>query len=320
MGQLKAFFSPEILPTELSCLTNCFSHLKDQLQVHGEVFSGSELTKEIRRFEADDFLWFWSKDWKNTISEISRLSLNQKTLVSVLSTTEQKSSLWGVLFEGLKIPVPANVTLAAHSPLSYRFLVELVGLPEVQVANLPFLLPAPSQKKTDECFSFGCLCPLLEESNLHFILTVAHSLKEKKKDFCLNLIESGNLKSHLENLAGDLDIKNQVKFTSFDQRKYLDVFLYFPERNDHFIPVLFAAGDSITPISKPLPGLDQFIEDNQTGFLFEQEDARAVADLLLSLSKNPELCSKMGARFQRKLAAQLEPQEVIKNYATLLMR
>lgn len=318
MRHLKAFVSPEIFQTERSCLQTCYDILKKELQIGEEVYPQAELKKQSKGFLADDCLWFWTKDWRRTINEISSLALKQKCLISVLSTTEQKSSVWGVLFETLKVTIPTNVILVAHSPLSYRFLVEIVGVAEAQVVQLPLPLPSTSIRETNEVFSLGCLCPLVEESNLHFILTVAHSLKKKKADFNLWFLESGHLRSHLEKLALDLDLKDQVNFLPFGQKENLDVLLYFPERNDHFIPVLLAASDGAVPVTKMLPGIDQLIADQLSGFVFEQETTGAIADLLFSLSEAPELSLKMGRQFQQKIIEQLAPDQVVQKYVTLI--
>lgn len=318
MRQLKVFVSPEIFQTELFCLKTCHTFLKKEFQTLDEVYPQAELKKKSKDFSADDCLWFWTKDWRRTINEISNFSLKQKCLISVLSTTEQKSSVWGVLFETLKVTIPSNVMLVAHSPLSYRFLVEIVGLAEAQVVQLPLPLPSTSIRETNEVFSLGCLCPLVEENNLHFILTVAHSLKKKKEDFNLWFLETGHLRSHLEKLALDLDLKDQVNFLPFGQKENLDVLLYFPERNDHFIPVLLAASKGAVPVTKSLPGIGQFIADTQSGFVFEEETTGAIADSLFALSKKPELCCRMGAQFQQKMVEQLDPDRLVQKYVKVL--
>jgi len=317
MKQLKVFFSPELYPFEFSCLSAFSSLWSNSLELKQAIYSSKEFKRESKKLTPDDLVWFWSKDWKKSVAELASLPLKQRGFVSVLSTEERSSSLLSNVFDSLIHSIPPNITLIVHGPVPYRFFVEMVGLPEAQVKHWPLPMPVISQKEESQTFSFGSFCPLIEESNLHFLLTVAHYLKKKTKEFQLCLSGNGFLKPHLEKLTSDLGLEEQVNFLKDEELGKLDVFLFFPEKNDHFASVLSAASRGILPVCKRLPGIDNYVLDTQTGFVFEGDDTRAVGELLYSLAKNPSLRKEMGARFNRWVAHQHAPKQVVENYATV---
>jgi len=318
MKQLKVFSSSEIYPFEISCLKACSSLWSKSLGLQQTIYPSKYFKIESKKLSSDDLVWFWSKDWKKSVAELASLSLKQRGFISVLSTEERSSSLLSNVFDSLTQSIPPHITLIVHGPVPYRFFVEMVGLPESQVKYLPLPMPVASQKEASQVFSFGSFCPLIEESNLHFILTVAHYLKKKTEKFQLCFSEAGFLRAHLEKLASDLRLEERVRFLKDEEMEKLDVLLYFPEKNDHFVSVLSAASRGILPICKRLPDIDNYVVDTQTGFVFEGDDTRAVGELLFSLSNNPSLRKEMGARFHHWVAHQHPPEQVLENYATLL--
>ena len=79
----------------------------------------------------------------------------------------------------------------------------------------------------------------------------------------------GRLEDHLKRLVG-LDLQDCVEIVSEAigiEMKNLDLLLYLPIRNDHFIPVLLAGAAGVPALSNDLPGVEDIIEDGRTGYL-----------------------------------------------------
>jgi glycosyltransferase involved in cell wall biosynthesis len=60
-----------------------------------------------------------------------------------------------------------------------------------------------------------------------------------------------------------------------------------------------AASIGAVPICGNVPGIEKYVRDSVNGFVFQQEETRSIAELILTLKNHPSLCEELGVRFQR---------------------
>jgi glycosyltransferase involved in cell wall biosynthesis len=159
-------------------------------------------------------------------------------------------------------------------------------------------------------FTVGAYCSFVSDNNLHFLLTIAHYLAKRDDSIELKLWGKGPLGDHLTKLSSDLGISKQVRIipiSHFTEPESCHVALYFPQKNDHFGALLMAASVGAVPICGNIPGIEKYVRDSVNGFIFQQDETRAIAELIVTLKNHPVLCEELRARFQR---------DTLKNYSS----
>ncbi|NBX77389.1 MAG: glycosyltransferase family 1 protein [Proteobacteria bacterium] len=175
-------------------------------------------------------------------------------------------------------------------------------MPDLQIEQIPFPAPVRSAEKKGNQFTLGAYCSFVSNNNLHFLLTIGHYLAKRDDSICLKFWGKGPLVDHLSKLASDLGISKQVQIIPTDQfsePEFCDVALYFPQKNDHFGALLMAASVGAVPICGNIPGIEKYVSDSVNGFIFQQEETRSIAELILTLKNHPALCRELATRFQR---------------------
>jgi glycosyltransferase involved in cell wall biosynthesis len=301
MNSLRLFLFPDICPEEEACIRSCIEELRKSISIQETKVTERE-KGFFRQHKTDESSWIVSRDWRGALRYLSAFSTKSKIFVSVLSTNVQKVSLWETWFNSLNPVLPAHIKLLAHSPLSYRFLKELAGMPDLQLEQIPFPAPLKSSEKRSGRFTVGAYCSFVSDNNLHFLLTIGHYLAKRDDSIQLKLWGKGPLVDHLSKLSSDLGISNQVQIvpiSHFVEPESCDVALYFPQKNDHFGALLMAASIGAVPICGNVPGIEKYVRDSVNGFVFQQEETRSIAELILTLKNHPSLCEELGVRFQR---------------------
>ncbi|MFM8269871.1 MAG: glycosyltransferase [Pseudomonadota bacterium] len=320
MNSIRIFLFPDVGPEEQACIQSCIWELKTSISVQ-EVKVGPTEKGFFKKNQITESAWIISRDWQRALRYLSAGSAKSKILVSVLSTQVPKVSLWETWFHSLAPVLPAHIKLLAHSPLSYRFLKELAGMPDLQVEQLPFPAPPLSIKKTDMPFTVGAYCSFVPNNNLHFFLTIGHYLAQKDRTIQLKLWGTGPLSEHLRQLSKDLGISEQVHIIptlQFFEPESCDVALYFPQKNDHFSSLLICASVGAVPICGNISGIENYVRDSVNGFVFKQEETRSIAELILTLKNRPDFCREIAARFQREVMKKFSGNQLSVHYLNVL--
>lgn len=127
------------------------------------------------------------------------------------------------------------------------------------------------------------------------------ALANVKNPFELYLAGNGEEKENLENLAGKLNIQENVHFLGQLSREELlthyadsDIFI-LPTREDCFALVILEAICSGLPIvcSKYADGAYDMIKEGKNGFIVDPYDAKAFAEKIDCLLGNSQLCQEM---------------------------
>jgi glycosyltransferase involved in cell wall biosynthesis len=262
-------------------------------------------------------VWIVAQDWRTAIDFLGVRQSSVRTFVSVVSHQDKRLTPWETWFRAWSKPLPAHVTLIAHSPVSFRFLKELVGVPENQLELLPLPLPVKHFEQKQGDFIVGTYGSFNSQANLHFVLTVAHYVTKKNPNINFRIVGSGPLRGHLNQLCQDLDLGSQVTIIESMDLHYPNSFsvsLDFSHHNDHFISQLLAGMAGAVPICLETEGLAEYIKDSSNGFITSQDDTKNVGELILSLKNNPLLFQEMSRRHRQQMESQYSSQEVAQGY------
>lgn len=319
MKPIRLFLFPDICPEEEACIRSCVSELQKSISIQ-EIRVSEKEKGFFKKNEIEETSWIVARDWQRGLRHLSAFSTKSQILVSVLSTQVRKSTLWETWFQSLNPILPAHIKLLAHSPLSYRFLKELAGIPDLQLEQVPFPVPGSSSEAKNPVFTVGVYCSFLPANNLHFLLTIAHYVAQKDPSIQFKFWGRGDLSDHLVHLAKDLGISQQVQLNSISNLhspESCDVSLYFPQKNDHFSSLLIAASVGAVPICGTLSGIENYVRDSETGFVFQPEEMRSIAELILTLKNNPSLCLEIGGRFRRDIVKSFSSNRISGRYLSL---
>jgi len=142
----------------------------------------------------------------------------------------------------------------------------------------------------------------------HLLDAFADVQRRNKSEVSLLLVGDGSEESKLKQQCINRGIKNVV-FAGFKQKPDLpafyamaDVFV-FPTLGDPYgLVVDEAMACSLPVISTSAAGeIRDRIEDGINGYIVPPEDSSALAERMLELARNPDLCRKMGARSYEKI-------------------
>lgn len=149
---------------------------------------------------------------------------------------------------------------------------------------------------------------------------------KKRTDWVLQIVGSGDLKKHYEELAKKLEIKERIIFlgdVSDDDlpNVYRDSdFLVLPSinSNEAFGLVLLEAMASGLPvIASSLPGVRSVFSDGKEGFLVAPNNKNDLEDRIIKILENNELAEKMGTAGRRLAEKKYDQRVVIKNLENL---
>lgn len=320
MNSIRIFLFPDICREEEACLRALITDLEKSISIE-EIRVGKNEKGFFKKIQIKKTSWIVARDWHSAVNYLSAFSTKSRTLVSVLSTHVRKATIWETWFRSIHPVLPPHIKLLAHSPLSYRFLKELVGVPDIQIQELPFPVPSTRGEKKESSFVVGAYCSYFPDNNLHFLLTIGHYLAKRDKNLQLKIWGDGPLCEHLMQIAKDLRIDHVVQIvrtSNFVEPELCDAALYFPQRNDHFSPLLMAASAGAVPICGNIAGIENYVRDSVTGFIFQEEDVRSIAELILTLKNHPYLCKEMGTRFNRDTLKKFSSAQLSAQYLTSL--
>jgi glycosyltransferase involved in cell wall biosynthesis len=131
---------------------------------------------------------------------------------------------------------------------------------------------------------------------------------DRRPDVRLVLVGEGPEKPAIERLVAAHGLGPNVRFLGLrkDVARLLratDLFLLTSISEGIPLTVLEAMAAGLPVLATQVGGLGEIVEDGQTGRLAPSGDDAALADRLLQLAENPELCQQMGRRGQERARA-----------------
>jgi|GEM_PF-1188654 len=329
--------------SELTCLffPEVSSWEKDGFRPILRSLSENHLIREVelksRRFSSlaqvadSDSFWVVARDWYTALRSLRRYVdvRRQRMFLSVLGLNTKTSSLATLFLERFNQKLPPSVQVIAHSPLNYRFFKEFEKVPQ---GKLSFLhLPYPSelavqmreQRKSNGRLTVGTFSSFTTESNLNYLLNVIHYVVQKKPDTSFKIVGSGMLENHLNRMIVELGLNQSVeieKTSSAEAIAELDVFLYLPLRNDHFLPLLMAAARGNAVLATEMSGIEEFVVDGHTGFVVPVNETKPMGELVIRLLDHEILRKAIGEELKKSLSLKFSEFELTPKYEALFFR
>lgn len=128
-----------------------------------------------------------------------------------------------------------------------------------------------------------------------------------KKLWLILLVGDGEERKKLENLAGELNLKNQIKFLGYKDRETTAEFLSLadvfvrPSRQEGFgIAFLEAMASGLPVIGVKTGGIIEIVKNGAEGFLVSKENIYGLINVLDRIRDNVELRQKLGKNGRRK--------------------
>lgn len=179
-----------------------------------------------------------------------------------------------------------------------------------------------------DCFVVGMIARLEECKGHTTLLEAAKILKKRGDRYCFLLVGDGSRREHIEKYAKKLEVNDLVLFCGFAE----DVapFYHVMHLNvncsvgTETSSLALSEGMSlgIPAVASDYGGNPYMVRDGENGFLFPVGNARALADRIQEIRKNPILYKKLSkgakARFRGELNAERMTRCVEQLYETLL--
>lgn len=150
---------------------------------------------------------------------------------------------------------------------------------------------------------------LTERKGIPILLRAIKIAKSKVPDISLYISGSGPKLNELKQLSKKLDLEHNVNFLGFVSQQ--DLYSYY-KSTDFFVicPIGFEHAPVVLPeamackkaiIGSNIGGIPDMVEHNKTGLLVEPGNASDLAEKILLLIKDPQLCRKMGQKGFEKI-------------------
>lgn len=316
---LTCVFFPDLLPWERDGLLPLVQALGQWGKI--DVIDYDPEENQIPRGrQARGPFWIFSHRWERALAAL-QLPPGTQTYVSVLSPPRPAAFFTALFWKRFR-PLSESVRLVAHSPLSFRFLCEISNLPHERVFHLPLPLGTVTREKPKarKEITVAAVARFSSESNLHYFLNVAHYVTHRREGIHFRLHGAGPLQHHLEEMTRELGIESRVSVEEGTTTSLhsVDMLLYLPLQNSHFMPVLKAASLGVPVLACELPGIEDYIQDGKDGYIVPVNDTKPLAELVLRMAADAQFRTGLGQRLQSSLVARLQSDQVIESYAAVL--
>jgi glycosyltransferase involved in cell wall biosynthesis len=143
------------------------------------------------------------------------------------------------------------------------------------------------------------------------IRSISETTKLVEKDFCIEIVGDGPLRSELVQLAEELNVTGKVNFAGTvpydklpENYRQADIFVLSSLAEGMPLVVLEAMASGLPIVSTKVQGIDELVKAGKNGFLFKPSDYQALGRHLAKLINNDHLRHQMGQ----------ENREIIQKY------
>ena len=176
----------------------------------------------------------------------------------------------------------------------------------------------PLNFKKDDIL-IGTVAALVERKGHKYIFKAMTKVKKQFPKARLLVIGQGSLEKDLKELAKSLDLKKEIIFLGFQKNipailKKLDVFVLYPLREGLGVASLEAGACSLPTVASKVGGLQEVVEDGQTGFLVPPKNPHALADKINFLLANPEMRITMGKKAKQRVETIFSVEKMVDSY------
>jgi len=321
---LLILISPDLEPWQRQALTPMVEEMQSQFEVRL-----MDITKKHRHYLKKPNLartiWVVSKWWGRTMQFLAAKRCDSPVYFSVLGPPA-RNNLFTMFWIRKAFTPPPGIALLTHSPMNFRFYREIKQLSEEQVKYLSFpMVPFSSSserkiKGKNDPVTIGTFAPFGSQSNLSYLLTVAHNVTHRFDQVKFKIFGQGNFGPHLRSIVDKLNLNSFVDIVeTSDLSKIgeLDIFLYSPLQNQDFVPMLAAGSFELPVISDEVAGVSEFIIDGKSGFIVPVHDTAAMSEAILMLCRDPKQRIDVGKNLNANLKRKYSIKAVSLEYKNL---
>ncbi|HEY9295185.1 MAG TPA: glycosyltransferase [Phormidium sp.] len=172
----------------------------------------------------------------------------------------------------------------------------------------------PRQPNLAERIHITTVARLTEKKGVEYGIKAVSKIKQVFPDITYTIVGDGPLKEDLEALIQELQLGDVVKLMGWQKRDDVitilnrSIFLLAPSvtasnGDQEGIPVAImeAMAMGLVVVSTHHSGIPELVENRMCGFLAPERDAEALADLLVFLAQQPELCKEISQRARKQI-------------------
>ena len=168
----------------------------------------------------------------------------------------------------------------------------------------------------------GFIGSLIKKKGIEVLLRAGPTILEKHPSCRFLVVGEGPLQSHLEQVVTTLGTTNSVIFTGRQtdipgMLAAMDVFVLPSLQEGLGVSVLEAMAAGRPIVASRVGGLPESVLQGETGFLFKPEDAGELAESLLTLLDDPEMCARFGQAGKKRVATHFSSTKMALQYEAL---
>lgn len=206
------------------------------------------------------------------------------------------------------------------------FLIEIkeITADRAVVIYNPVGAAKPIQRIVPENFTIVCVGRLEKVKNQQLLIKAFSKLEDPKAK--LILVGDGRERQNLEALINDLNCEDRIEIVGFspEPEKYLAQACLFvlPSLSEGFgIAVVEAMQQGLPCLCSNVGGIPEFVEENQTGWLFNPNDERELFEKLTLIHRMPkEVLEQIGVDAKAHVSFGFSEKEYVNNLENLYTR
>jgi glycosyltransferase involved in cell wall biosynthesis len=314
-SHLTCVFFSDLLPWERDAVEKLASAIATQRAV--DII---DLPHRMKLETDSPVVWLVSRNWKEAVRQVRLLGRGQRVICSVMGLGWEQGSLFTIMWRKLWPNRHAKVELITHSPINFRFYTEIEGISNSRLSYLPLPFESRSAGIKGDGDTIGFFGSFVPESNLNYFMSVAHYVHQRNPKAKFRVLGAGPLYDHVIEISQQLGLGEAVTVSetvSPEEMKHIDILIYAPLRNDHFIPLFLGAAHGIPVLSSEIPGVSSFIQDGRNGFIVPTNETKPMGELAIRLMENDALRKFIGAELQRSIGMHYSLDRVCPEYAKL---
>lgn len=322
---IQCVFYGDLLPWEKQAITPVINVLSRHVPLHVlEVEKGQPLSRKQLQPSVQ---WLFARDWQRAVAELRLDKARGEVFASVFGLSQKGGSLFTVLWKQFFSGLPKNLKLITHSKINHRFFSEIAKLDKAKLFFLPLCFgeattpEKPMARKGEDGFVIGTFGAFEPESNLNYVLNVAHSVCHQKKFVQFRIMGSGKLAPHIQRMIRELNLEKNVTVvdtSAGEEIGSLDLLLYTPTRNNHFLPLHYAATAKVPVLASQCFGIEDYITEAHSGFIVPINETAPMVEHILNLFGDSTLRKNIAKNFRAHMEECFSVEKLLSAYAEVL--
>lgn len=235
-----------------------------------------------------------------------------------------------------RLLTPITDAFIAVAPAHGRFLIEQERLPGDRVCvvangiDTEHFTPRPADRQLRARLGLPAAAPvaglvarLCAEKNHELFLRVAALVREEVADAHFLVVGDGPRREHLAALSAELGLTEAVHFVGSrddvpDLLALMDVFLLTSHVEANPLAILEAQALAKPVVATRVGSVPESVREGEVGFLVEPGDARAMADRVIELFRDPRLARRLGGEARRQVVERHSLRRMVDQFQDLL--